>query len=100
MLILAIILINRQVKITSRLLGIIFATYGALELANISIFKSLGKNQLLKYDIDIPQAVQGLPEQLLSSLLSPLLWFSIGFLIAGVTLIAVSIIYRSRQASP
>ena len=99
LLVLAIILINRQVKITSRLLGIVLATYGALELANISLVKSLGRNQLLKYDIDIPQAVQGLPEQLLSNLLSPLLWLSIGFLIAGVTLIAVSIIYGRRQAS-
>lgn len=99
LLILAIILINRQVKITSRLLGIVLATSGALELANIFIVKSLGRNQLLKYDIDIPQAVQGLPEQLLSNLLSPLLWLSIGFLIAGATLITVSIIYKSRQAS-
>lgn len=99
LLILTIILINRQVKITSRLLGIVLATYGALELANIFIVKSLGRNQLVKYDIDIPQAVQGLPEQLLSNFLSPLLWLSIGFLIAGATLITVSIIYKSRQAS-
>ena len=97
LLILGIILINREVKGATRKLGIIFTTYGAFEYLGIFIIKNLAGTQLTK--LDVPAQLQTLLPQLLSNFLAPLGMFCIGLMVAGVALIIVSFVYKPRQPS-
>ena len=98
LLIIGIILINRQVKDICRSLGITFLTYGILELAGTFVAKYFFRNQLLKSTVyDIPVSLQGIPEQIFNDFLSPLLFLSIGFTIAGIALIVTSFIYKPSE---
>jgi len=97
LLILGIILINRQVRGATRKLGIIFTTYGAFEYLGIFIIKNLAGTQLTK--LDVPAQLQTLLPQLLSDFLAPLEIFSICLMVAGVALIIVSFVYKPRQPS-
>ena len=97
LLILGIILINRQVKGATRGLGITFLTYGALEYAGIFAAKHFAGTQLPQ--LEIPSALQTWLPQFLSDFLAPLEMFSIGLGIAGVVLIIVSIAYKPRQTA-
>ncbi len=97
LLILGIILINRQVRSATRKLGIIFLTYGVLEYIGILVAKSLGEGQLSQ--LDIPPPLQTWLPQFFDNLLAPLEIFSIGLLSAGIALIIVSFVYKPRQPS-
>lgn len=97
LLIVGIILINRQVKGTTRSLGITFLTYGALEYAGIFAAKYFAGPQLTQ--IEIPASLQTWLPQFFANLLAPLEIFSLGLMIAGVVLIIVSIVYKSREPS-
>jgi len=97
LLILGIILINREVRGATRKLGIIFTTYGAFEYLGIFIIKNLAGTQLTK--LDVPAQLQTLLPQLLSDFLAPLEIFSICIMVAGVALIIVSFVYKPRQPS-
>jgi len=98
LLIIGIVLINRQVKDICRSLGITFLTYGALELAGTFVAKYFFRNQLLKSNLyDIPVSLQGIPEQIFSDFLSPLLFLSIGFTVAGIVMIIVSFVYQPDE---
>ncbi|UCH42552.1 MAG: hypothetical protein JSW16_07015 [Dehalococcoidales bacterium] len=99
LLIIAIILINRQVKDICRSLGITFLTYGALELIGIFVGKYFFHSQLLQTNLyDIPASLQGIPEQIFSDFLSPLLFLSIGFTVAGIALIVTSFLYNPNES--
>ncbi|MFC1980526.1 hypothetical protein ACFLVS_06810 [Chloroflexota bacterium] len=97
LLILGIILINRQVKGTTRSLGTTFLTYGAFEYASIFAAKYFAGPQLTQ--IEIPQALQAWLPQFLADFLAPLEMFSLGLMIAGVVLIIVSIVYKPPESS-
>jgi len=97
LLILGIILINREVRGATRKLGIIFTTYGAFEYLGIFIIKNLAGTQLTK--LDVPAQLQTLLPQFLSDFLAPLEIFSICLMVAGVALIIVSFVYKPRQPS-
>ncbi len=97
LLILGIVLINRQVRGATRELGIIFATYGALEYLGIFIIKNLAGTQLSQ--LNIPPPLQAWLPQLLGGFLTPLEIFSICLLVAGAALIIVSFVYKPRQLS-
>jgi len=56
LLILGIVLINREVRGATRELGIIFTTYGAFEYLGIFIFKNLTERQLPQ--LNIPPSLQ------------------------------------------
>lgn len=94
LLILGIILINRQVKGTTRSLGTIFLTYGAFEYAGIVIGKYFMRTQLTLPALPAP--LQTWLPQFLDNLLAPLGMFSLGLLIGGVVLIIVSFVYKPR----
>ncbi len=96
-LILCIILINRQVKATTRGLGITFLTYGAFEYAGIFLAKRFGWPQLSL--LEIPSSLQTWLPQFLNNLLAPLEMLSLGIMIAGVVLIIISIAYKPREPS-
>jgi len=95
LLILGIILINREVKGTTRGLGITFLTYGVLEYAGIFAAKHLAGTQLPQ--LGIPASLQAQLPQLLGDFLAPLEMFSIGIGIAGVVLLIVSFVYKRRE---
>lgn len=97
LLILGIVLINREVRGTTRELGIIFATYGAFEYLAIFILKNLAGTQLPQ--LGIPPPLQAWLPQLFNHLLVPLEIFSLSLLVAGIALIIVSFVYKPRQPS-
>lgn len=92
LLVLGIILINRNVKSTTRGLGITFLSYGVLEYAGIFIANRLLGTQLTQFDL--PPSLQTWLPQFFGDFLTPLEMFSIGLAVAGVVLIIVSIIYK------
>jgi len=97
LLILGIILINRQVKGATRGIGITFLSCGVPWYASIFVAKYLAGTQLAQ--LDIPSQLQGWLPQLVDDFLAPLEIFSIGLLAGGVGLIIVSFVYRPRQPS-
>ena len=95
LLILGIILINREVKGATRGLGITFLTYGVLEYGGIFAAKYFAGAQLPQ--LGIPASLQAQLPQLLGDFLAPLAMFSIGIGIAGVVLLIVSFVYKPRE---
>ena len=95
LLILGIILINREVKGATRGLGTTFLTYGILEYAGIFAAKYFAGAQLPQ--VEIPTSLQAYLPQLLGDFLAPLAMFSIGIGIAGVILLVVSFVYKPRE---
>jgi hypothetical protein len=99
LLVLGIILINRQVKGSTRELGTIFLTYGAFEYAGILVAKYFVGGELAR--LPVPPQLQAWLPGLVSDLLAPLEMFSLGLLIGGVVLLIVSFVYpRIRPSQP
>ena len=97
LLILCIILINRQVRRTTRGIGISFLTCGVIEYAGIFFIKRFAPTQIAQFDI--PAYLRGWLPQFLDNLLAPLEMFSIGLMAGGVALLIVSFVYKPRQPS-
>ncbi len=92
LLLLCIILIERNVRKTTRGLGVNFSLYGALEFAGIFVTKNF-----LPKDFTLPGLPPSLQPWLLvtaNDLLMPLQTFSLGLLIVGIVLIVVSFIFK------
>jgi hypothetical protein len=92
---LLIIVINRQVRGSTRGLGSTFLTCGALSYAGVLVAKNVAGTQLTQ--LDIPVYLQGWIPQFLSDLVAPLEMYGIGLLAAGVALLVVSFVYKPRQ---
>lgn len=92
--ILGIILISREVRGTSRILGIIFLSYGILELIGIFIARNLAESRIPW--ADMPSSLQTWLQQLISSSLTPLQTFCIVLIVAGAALLVVSFIYGGK----
>ncbi len=95
--ILGIILIKREVRGPSRILGITFLSYGVLELIGILIAKNLAQAQIAA--ADMPSSIQVWLEQLVGSSLAPLQILSIVLIVVGAALLAVSFLYRRGQST-
>jgi len=93
LLIAGIILVYREVKGPSRVLGGIFLGYGIINLIAVFISRSIAKTQLTQLD-DIPSSIQVWLAQFATSSLTPLLILAIVLLVTGAALLAVSFIYR------
>jgi len=97
--VLAIIGLHRNVKGACRQLGITALICGIIEFVAVL----LGRNYAtaLLADVDIPRAVQGLPELLITDVTAPLQTLSIGLIAVGVILFAAAVVYpRMRQKEP
>ena len=94
LLILGIILINRQVKGATRKLGIIFLSYGALEYIGTFIAKHFAGQELIQ--LTTSSQLQSWLQQLLNDFITPIQMFSLGLLIGGIVLIVVSFVYKPR----
>ncbi len=101
LLIVGIILLNRRVKSATRILGIIFLAYGAIEYAGILVAKYFAKKQLTLLEVpEMPPTLQAWMPQFVDNLLVPLEILSLGLLIGGIALIIVSFVYKPRQPAP
>ena len=96
LLVLFIILINRNVKATCRILGATLTTYGITESAGILVSRGLIHSQLLSLS-DVPRSIQPWLLQFSDSLTNPLLIFSISCAALGITLFVVSFLYHRQQ---
>ena len=96
LLVLGIILINRNVKDTTRRLGVPLLTYGVLEYAGIWLTKYFTPSYSAMGGI--PPSLQSWLTQLVDDLLAPLEIFSLGLLVSGVILLIVSFVYKPRHA--
>jgi len=96
LLVLGIVLINRNVRGATRGLGITFLIYGVLEFAGVYISRNFMPTSLPLPDI--PSSLQMWLMGLFGDLLAPLQMFSLGVLIGGVVLLVVSFVYKPRIA--
>ncbi len=94
-----IILIKREVRGASRILGITFLSYGILEFVGIFIARNLAQTQIAIVLPDIPSSLQTWLEQLVGSSSAPLQTFCIVLIVVGAALLAVSFIYRRNQST-
>ncbi|MBA7623401.1 hypothetical protein ES703_30796 [subsurface metagenome] len=97
LLVIGIILLNRQIRVITRGLGTTLLAYGALGYGGILATKHLVLPRLPLYEI--PVSLQAWLPQLYSDLLHPMEIFSIGLLVGGIVLLIVSFVYKPRQAS-
>jgi hypothetical protein len=95
LLILGIVLINREVRGSTRSLGSTFLACGIFSYADVFIIKNVVGTQLVQPDM--PVYLQTWIPQLLADTLAPLEMYSIGLMAAGVVLLVVSFVYKRRQ---
>jgi len=95
LLIAGIILIDRQIRSTSRKLGTILLPEGILMLVGVFVAKYLAGTQIAQFDI--PTYLQEWLPQLVSDFVAPLLMLGIGLLVGGVALLIVSFVYKPHQ---
>lgn len=102
LLVLAIVLIQRSVRDTSRTLGIDLLIYGALEFAGVYFVRqyvpALITSLVDSMAVELPASVELWLTDLFRALLAPLQWFSLAVLIIGVILIILAIFYKPRTA--
>ena len=96
LLIAGIILVYREVKGASRILGGIFLGYGIVNLIVVFIARGIAESRMAQLD-DVPSSIQTWLTQLATSSLTPLLIMAIVLLVAGAALLAVSFIYKRHQ---
>jgi len=95
LLILLIIIVHREVRGSTRTIGVNFLTCGALSYLGVFAAKYLS-NMLLP-QADMPPYIQTWLPQLLKDTLAPLEMYSIGLAAVGVILLIVSFVYKRRQ---
>jgi len=96
LLIAGLVLIHRDVKISTRTIGITFLVYGVTEFAAVIVARILVPNYL-PFE-DLPVSMQDFILNVYSSVLAPLQWFSLGILIAGVALVLTSVFYKRGKS--
>ena len=99
LLIAGIALIYRDVKKSTRTLGIVFLASGIVVLAAALIGRYVGGEQLLQAIHTTPSQLQVWASQALVNLLAPFQWLGIGFIACGIALLVVSFVYRSRRTT-
>jgi len=99
LLIAGIVLIYRNVKGSTRTLGIVFLASGLVVLAVALIGKSVGGEQMLRAMLDAPQQLQVWASQVLVNLLAPLQWLGVGFIAGGIALLVASFVYKPSQTT-
>ncbi len=96
LLIIGTILIYREFKTVSRILGCIFLGYGAISLIIVSIVRAIIRAQIAALD-NIPASVHNWIGQSATNSLTPMVLLSIILLIIGITLLIIPMFYKRRQ---
>jgi hypothetical protein len=99
LLIAGIVLIHRNVKGSTRTLGIVFLASGLVVLAVALIGKNVGGEQMLQAMLTAPPQLQVWASQVLVDFLAPLQWLGIGFIAGGIALLVVSFVYKPSQTT-
>jgi len=97
LLIAGIALIYRNVRGSTRTLGIVFLASGLVLLVLALIGKNVGGEQMLQAMVGTPQQLQVWAAQVLVDLLAPLQWLGVGFMAGGVGLLVASFVYKPSQ---
>jgi hypothetical protein len=97
LLIVGIVLIYRNVKGSTRTLGIVFLTSGLVLLVLALIGKNVGNEQMLQALVGTPQQLQVWAAQVLVDLLGPLQWLGVGFMVGGVGSLVASFVYKPSE---
>jgi hypothetical protein len=95
-LVLLIILVNRDVKIICRILGGVLALYGIIETFGILLSRGLIHSDLASF-ADVPHSLQPWLVNLIDSAVNPLLIFAVVCAVLGIALFVFSFIYRGRS---
>jgi hypothetical protein len=93
-----IFLINRDVKVTTRSLGINLLVFGVLDLAGAILAKVITPTKFLPDVSDVPVSVQNIIDNVTKDIGNIALIFAIGVLVIGAALFTVSFFVKSRQA--
>jgi hypothetical protein len=96
---LAIVGIHRQVKGASLHLGIMFLVFGIIECIVVFVGRGIASRLITAAEMDIPAAVQHLPNRLITDVTNPMAALSIGFIVLGAILIAAAIFYPRLRPS-
>jgi len=94
LLIAGIVLVYRNVKWSTRTLGIVFLTSGLVLLVLALIGKDIGGEQILRAMVGTPQQLQVWASQVLVDLLAPMQWLGVGFMVGGVGSLVASFVYK------
>jgi len=97
LLILLIIVINRQVRGSTRGLGTTFLSCGIFSYVGALVARNVAGTQLTQ--LDMPVYLQAWIPQLLADTLAPLEIYSIGLVAVGVVLLVVSFVYKRGEPS-
>jgi hypothetical protein len=91
--------IHRSTKGATRSLGSIFLSYGIIEFVSLLIFRLYVAPKFVFPEItaNVPTDLAKFTRQSIFDFMSPLWWFSLGCLIAGVALLVVSFVYRPAE---
>jgi len=93
-------LIHRQVRGTTRQVGITFLVYGIPGYVGIFALKNYAMQQLTQLtQFNLPATLQAWLPQFVDDFLAPLEMFTLGILIGGVVLLVVSFVYKPRVPS-
>ena len=92
LLIAAIVLVHRNLKDSTRTIGITFLVYGVTEFVIVILARTLVPDHI-PFE-DIPSSMQDLILDTYTSVLAPLQWFSLGILIVGILLFVSSFFFK------
>jgi hypothetical protein len=98
LLIAGIVLIYRRVRGATRTLGIVSLVAGAIDLVFLLLVKGLVTDQLSQSITGLPASLQTWTVHLVNDMTSPMQILSICFIVVGVALIVVSLVYRPRES--
>jgi hypothetical protein len=90
-----VVLINRNVRASARLLGIVFIIYGVLEYAGIVVARGAAESAIPS---DIPSSVETWLTEFATDALAPLEVLAIASVALGAALLTTSFVYRRHQA--
>jgi len=95
--IVGLVFLYRQVKGATRSIGIPCLTCGIVTYVGTVVIKNLVGAQLAQ--VSLPAQLRAWLPQFLDNSLAPLQMFGIGLMVAGTTLLIVSVVYKRRRAS-
>ena len=97
LMVLTMILVSRNVKETTRGLGVTLLTFGAIGYGGILASKYFIDKGLPMGEL--PAALQTWLPEFINNMMAPLETFNLGVLIGGAALLVVSFVYRRRKSS-
>lgn len=97
LIILLIILVRREVKGSTRQLGINFLSVGAVSLVGAFVARSVASSQLVQNEL--PATLQTWAPEVITDVLMPLGIYSIGLIVVGIALTVVSFVCKRDEYS-